>query len=50
MKAILGKWSEEIYVVLRFMMGFMIGCHGVQKVSVSWTERARLTAYFSSRV
>src|SRR5579864_4762937 len=32
MKAILGKWSEEIYVLLRFMMGFMIGCHGVQKV------------------
>lgn len=32
MEAILRKWSEEIYVVLRFMMGFMIGCHGVQKV------------------
>ena len=31
-RAILGKWSEEIYVLLRFMMGFMIGCHGVQKV------------------
>jgi putative oxidoreductase len=32
MGAILGRWREEIYVVLRFMMGFMIGCHGVQKV------------------
>jgi putative oxidoreductase len=31
-QAILGRWSEEIYAVLRFMMGFMIGCHGVQKV------------------
>jgi len=31
-QAILGKWSEEVYVVFRFMMGFMIGCHGVQKV------------------
>ncbi|MGC2197745.1 MAG: DoxX family protein [Terriglobales bacterium] len=32
MQAILGKWSDEAYVLLRFMMGFMIACHGVQKV------------------
>lgn len=32
MQPILGKWSEEAYVLLRFMVGFMIGCHGVQKV------------------
>ena len=32
MQSILGKWSEEAYILLRFMMGFMIGCHGVQKV------------------
>jgi putative oxidoreductase len=29
---ILGKWSDEAYVLMRVMMGFMIGCHGVQKV------------------
>ncbi len=32
LKPILGKWSEEAYILLRFMMGFMIACHGVQKV------------------
>jgi putative oxidoreductase len=32
MQKILGKWSDEAYVLLRFMMGFMIACHGVQKV------------------
>ena len=32
MQNILGKWNEEAYVLLRFMMGFMIACHGVQKV------------------
>jgi putative oxidoreductase len=32
MQAILGTWSEEAYVLLRVMMGFMILCHGVQKV------------------
>ena len=31
LQPILGKWSEEAYVLLRFMMGFMITCHGVQK-------------------
>lgn len=31
MQPILGKWSEQAYVLLRFMMGFMIACHGVQK-------------------
>jgi putative oxidoreductase len=32
MQAILGKWSDEAYVLLRVMMGFLIACHGVQKV------------------
>jgi putative oxidoreductase len=32
LRPILGKWSEEAYILLRFMMGFMIACHGVQKV------------------
>jgi putative oxidoreductase len=32
MEPILGKWKEEAYVLMRFMMGFMIGCHGVQKL------------------
>lgn len=32
MQNLLGKWNEEAYVLLRFMMGFMITCHGVQKV------------------
>lgn len=32
MQPILGKWNEEAYILLRFMMGFMIACHGVQKV------------------
>jgi putative oxidoreductase len=31
MRPLLGKWSDESYVLLRFMMGFMILCHGVQK-------------------
>jgi putative oxidoreductase len=31
LQPILGKWSEEAYVLLRFMMGFMIACHGAQK-------------------
>jgi putative oxidoreductase len=29
---ILGKWKEEAYVLMRIMMGFMIACHGVQKL------------------
>jgi putative oxidoreductase len=32
MQNILGKWSDEAYVLLRVMMGFLIACHGVQKV------------------
>lgn len=32
MQAILERWSDEAYVLLRIMMGFMIGCHGVQKM------------------
>src|ERR1700758_4583539 len=32
MGPLLGKWKEEIYVLMRIMMGFMIGCHGVQKL------------------
>jgi putative oxidoreductase len=32
MEPLLGKWKEEAYVLMRFMMGFMILCHGVQKV------------------
>jgi putative oxidoreductase len=32
LQAILGRWSDEAYVLLRIMMGFMIGCHGVQKM------------------
>lgn len=32
MEPLLGKWKEEAYVLMRFMMGFMIVCHGVQKV------------------
>lgn len=32
METFLGKWKEEAYVLMRFMMGFMILCHGVQKV------------------
>jgi putative oxidoreductase len=32
MEPILGKWKEEAYVLMRIMMGFMICCHGVQKL------------------
>src|ERR1700745_2767685 len=32
MEPLLGKWKEEAYVLMRFMMGFMLLCHGVQKV------------------
>jgi putative oxidoreductase len=32
MEPILGKWKEEAYVLMRLMMGFMISCHGVQKL------------------
>ena len=32
MEPLLGKWKEEAYVLMRFMMGFMILCHGVQKL------------------
>ena len=32
METFLGKWKEEAYVLMRFMMGFMLLCHGVQKV------------------
>jgi putative oxidoreductase len=32
METILGKWKEEAYVLMRLMMGFMIACHGVQKL------------------
>ena len=32
MEPILGKWKEEAYVLMRLMMGFMIGCHGAQKL------------------
>jgi putative oxidoreductase len=29
---ILGRWKEEAYVLMRVMMGFMILCHGGQKL------------------
>src|SRR5690349_19535403 len=32
MRPILGKWEQEAYVLMRIMMGFMISCHGVQKL------------------
>ena len=32
MQPILGKWEQEAYVLMRIMMGFMMGCHGVQKL------------------
>jgi putative oxidoreductase len=32
MQPILRKWEAEAYVLMRIMMGFMIGCHGVQKL------------------
>ena len=32
MQPLLGKWKEEAYVLMRFMMGFMLLCHGVQKL------------------
>jgi putative oxidoreductase len=28
----LGKWSEQIYALLRFFAGVLFACHGVQKV------------------
>ena len=32
MQPLFGKWKEEAYVLMRFMMGFMLLCHGVQKL------------------
>lgn len=32
MKPILSQWEEEVYVLMRIMMGFMLLCHGVQKL------------------
>lgn len=32
MKRVLGPWEEEFYVLMRVMMGFMLVCHGVQKL------------------
>jgi len=32
MERILGAWRDEAYVLMRFMMGFMLTCHGVQKL------------------
>ena len=32
METILGAWRDEAYVLMRFMMGFMLTCHGVQKL------------------
>ena len=31
-KPILGQWKEEAYVLMRVMMGFMLVCHGGQKL------------------
>jgi hypothetical protein len=28
MEPILGAWRDEAYVLMRFMMGFMLTCHG----------------------
>ena len=49
MQTILGKWSEEAYVLLQFMMGFMIGCHGVQKVFGLLDGESPATGLFSGR-
>jgi putative oxidoreductase len=32
MEPILGRWKAEAYVLMRLMMGFMLACHGVQKL------------------
>ena len=32
MKPILGEWEEEVYALMRVMMGFMLVCHGAQKL------------------
>jgi putative oxidoreductase len=32
MQPLLARWKEEAYVLMRFMMGFMLLCHGVQKL------------------
>jgi putative oxidoreductase len=32
MQPILARWKEEVYVLMRVMMGFMLVCHGVQKL------------------
>jgi putative oxidoreductase len=32
METILSAWRDEAYVLMRFMMGFMLTCHGVQKL------------------
>lgn len=32
METILGAWRDEAYVLMRFMMGFMLTCHGGQKL------------------
>ena len=29
---LLARWKEEAYVLMRLMMGFMLLCHGVQKL------------------
>jgi putative oxidoreductase len=29
---LLKRWSEETYVLMRIVMGFMLTCHGVQKL------------------
>ncbi len=28
----LGRWSEQIYAVLRIVVGFLFACHGAQKL------------------
>ena len=37
MPPLLGRWKEEAYVLMRFMMGFMLTCHGIQKL-FGWLE------------
>jgi putative oxidoreductase len=32
MKPILGQWEQEVYALMRVMMGFMLVCHGAQKL------------------
>lgn len=28
----LGRWSEQIYAILRIVVGFLFACHGAQKL------------------